>query len=582
MANTLNYNLSKPDKGATNWHLNVNNNMDIIDTELKNISDSIANALNSDDIINNLEQEEVGKVLDATQGKILDDKIGILNTNLNLHLSDKATPLKKFGLSPSNTAEDNDTAWAAAMASTDTYFLLGEGTYKTNTGWKLKEGATLICHPLAVIEAIENVNILELSDKCQLIGSPTLISNVEGFDKAALYINGANHITRLNVSGIPYCLTNHTGKGVHVDCSADGSFVYFAEINFYARYNETGLLLEGKIGQGYPNSNHFNGICNGNRTNVKVLNNGSMNRFDIITQADLAIDNRADVYCDGSYNLFNITNIDVGNATHTKKLVTFSKLSVGNVFTCPRAILYPSQYIEDYGLNNSYPGKTPVSALNGYPYTHSAPYNVQMLGNQDDVLAFANFKHTVTKTGASGIVSQDNLFKPDGSEAIFVMRDQGVGCKLSIVLSTPVSYPRVLGLCFSSVARAPYIKFRVKSAINNTWYEKVFDNTLSSQLDFVTWDLNDDATAIDINLRRISEIEIILDHPTYEASVYVSRIFLAASAQGNAWVSRDGGDIYGDMTFNLSKGVIVRTPDGTKRYRIGVDNAGAITTTLVT
>jgi hypothetical protein len=60
--------------------------------------------------------------------------------------------------------------------------------------------------------------------------------------------------------------------------------------------------------------------------------------------------------------------------------------------------------------------------------------------------------------------------------------------------------------------------------------------------------------------------------------------------------SYDGVDIFADATtpkylklwrgdvetFEAGKGLVVRTPDGTKRYRIRVDNTGAVVTELVT
>ncbi|MCE5220055.1 MAG: hypothetical protein LLF98_02005 [Clostridium sp.] len=40
---TTYYNLDKPDKGTLNWHINNNNNFDVIDTELHNQDERIDN-----------------------------------------------------------------------------------------------------------------------------------------------------------------------------------------------------------------------------------------------------------------------------------------------------------------------------------------------------------------------------------------------------------------------------------------------------------------------------------------------------------------------------------------------------------
>lgn len=72
---TPNYNLVKP-LTTENYDVNIfNGNADIIDSTLKNIDTQLNDKVNKTSIINNCNATEEGFVLDATQGKILDDLI---------------------------------------------------------------------------------------------------------------------------------------------------------------------------------------------------------------------------------------------------------------------------------------------------------------------------------------------------------------------------------------------------------------------------------------------------------------------------------------------------------------------------
>lgn len=63
---------------------------------------------------------------------------------------------------------------------------------------------------------------------------------------------------------------------------------------------------------------------------------------------------------------------------------------------------------------------------------------------------------------------------------------------------------------------------------------------------------------------------------TYQSSTAIANTVIMNTAYGG------GTRLGGDETYLLpAKGPVVVTPDGTKKYRIGVDNAGALTATLV-
>ena len=495
------------------------------------------------------------EIIDARDGEV---SVGAKIRSVDAQLAQYATHLTKYGVKPSNTPTENNIALANAMLSTEKSFYMPKGHYKISETFKLKAGCTVIFHPEVTIEAVTNVNILEVANKVQTHGRPRLLSVLVGFDKAGLYINGDARITELYMPDGVDVKTNHTGHGVHVDCIRPNAFVYFAQVhNLYLQYNENGILLTGTPNVGYPNSNRFSGICNANRTNINMPNNGTDNVFNITTQADLAIDDRADVFCAGSRNLFNIVNMDVGNLTplHTKKLVTFAKTSSFNIFHSTRAGLYPPMYIDDFGYKNTVGSKIPHSAMYGLPYSNYSYENTPMLGNQDDVLAFADKKYTVTTVGDAGLSTFPNVFRPNGDTALLVMRATGQPLVININLGSGIKIPRVLGLCFSSETRAKYVKFRMKSKATGVWHEKVFDENLNTQNDFLMWDLTyDSVDQLDTRFREVTDIEITISHKaTVETLIYLSRIFCSASTQGNSYLTSGGGDIYGDLNLNGNK-----------------------------
>ncbi|MBV4445301.1 hypothetical protein KM799_02595 [Clostridium tyrobutyricum] len=65
MVNTTNYNLEKPDKGATGWDVSLNNNFDKIDTEIKNRENEITTNLNKLGDLTNLETTNKDTIVKA-------------------------------------------------------------------------------------------------------------------------------------------------------------------------------------------------------------------------------------------------------------------------------------------------------------------------------------------------------------------------------------------------------------------------------------------------------------------------------------------------------------------------------------
>ena len=86
MKTTTNYNLRKPDYTDASDIDVINSDLDTIDGELKSLSNGLGqvenNKLDTSSVYNGLDQETAGQVLDAYQGKVLNDNLTALSDSL--------------------------------------------------------------------------------------------------------------------------------------------------------------------------------------------------------------------------------------------------------------------------------------------------------------------------------------------------------------------------------------------------------------------------------------------------------------------------------------------------------------------
>lgn len=86
MKTTTNYGLRKPDYTDASDIDVINSDLDTIDGELKSLSNGLGqvenNKLDTSSVYNGLDQETAGQVLDAYQGKVLNDNLTALSDSI--------------------------------------------------------------------------------------------------------------------------------------------------------------------------------------------------------------------------------------------------------------------------------------------------------------------------------------------------------------------------------------------------------------------------------------------------------------------------------------------------------------------
>lgn len=210
---------------------------------------------------------------------------------------------------------------------------------------------------------------------------------------------------------------------------------------------------------------------------------------------------------------------------------------------------------------------------------------VKMVGDQDDILNNIDRKtgSTLTNTGkakASG--EYYNMFRIQKGPACR-WQDAVVGTPIVFEVDfgpNGIDYMDTVGLSFSEGENAKNIKVDRQITLG-TWVQVNNTTNNTSQYYHVQCKANKTYKL------RFTISEAATNNVTAGNTnkfIRINRVF--AMGQQNfpsTFVSSDGGgQVWNDIEImDQTKGIIMKTPDGTKRYRITIDNAGALITTLI-
>lgn len=338
---------------------------------------------------------------------------------------------------------------------------------------------------------------------------------------------------------------------------------------------DVGIKFEGN-GNGWINENFFSGQIQSCHTGIHLIG-ADGNKFNGVGQS--GTDTRASfIECnDSSYNYFDVFAFDVGQPNLTQTYAKFYNGSKENIVTQAGSF---DKYIkeESPGFNiipQEYKYLLPSNGVNS-----KSIFN----GMQDNFLIGADKRFLVTETLTNVIRTTatpvDRMFMTNGdkyTEYQFI-RNWSKNDKVEINIDLRESIPiHFLGVSFG-IYGANKLVMSVFDGTN--WHERIFDNNKSN---FVTW--NTYSEVGHISTRTISKIRITFSKPTRSGDfnpMRITGIFASSTHGGYAYLPTTGGDFYGDMVAaQTGRGFVVKTPDGTKKYRLGVDNNGQIIATLI-
>lgn len=215
----------------------------------------------------------------------------------------------------------------------------------------------------------------------------------------------------------------------------------------------------------------------------------------------------------------------------------------------------------------SYPGETQPNPNEG-----------RINGDQEDILLMADKRFTVTQTAGAAKTSGNifDMFRR-ASGGFCRWNNPPVGTPIVLEIDfgpNGIDYMESFGITFSEAESAKNVKFERQTTLG-TWSQFYnLTNNTSGQVHRVA------------KANKTYKIRVTFSVPNNTSTNYVriNRIFATSQSDiPKGFLGTDtGGITYGDVEFgDVVKGVIMKTPDGTKRFRLTIDNAGQIVSTLI-
>jgi len=448
-------------------------------------------------------------------------------------------------------------------------------TLELNSQTKIKaNGAQLIIQ--ANVDGViipKNAEVSDLKIKSGIVGyskSLILLDGQSGFD-----VSATGSIDNIILEGDSAYLANGISA---IDNGVRSVVAYFKGENIsFIRLNH-GILFENEHPSSWYNGNNFDGLnmydCKHFITLDGVVDGNVFDNMQIQPSGRT----ETALKCNGNNNHFGITLWDTV-AYPNLIPYDFEGGSRNKIHTNNNLISLNANQVQGSNPSNEFNGSASSGLVYPKPKERAAyrtksntVYNAYLnyLGEQDNILSMAHKIYTISSTGISPQPSFHNAFSLDNKNAPIVFPEAG---EIVIKIDTSadvINHPEVLGILFAHESTPDYVKIETENTGGRSlWRESGSVNPCEYGVGVV----GNSITAIYITLRTKTA-----------KTVRVARIFMSSgNNKQRTFIQTDGGSIYEDLIFEeAKKGVVVSTPDGTKKYRIGIDNEGVLTTTIVT
>jgi hypothetical protein len=460
--------------------------------------------------------------------------------------------------------------------------LRGNKTYTIKSPILIKRGVTLKLGVNTRIRVDGNFRVFEFELDSSLIGGTIDIVN-STFTNDVIYLDGKNNWYQWNKTRIEdVAITNSSGVlgGTALSLFSGTtnwhciSFVNF--INLRINNFNKGIYLNAPPPTStmvYINANRFLDISMENCVHFididgteKTPNECSGNDFKGL-QVQLTENTQTFLTMDGSYNTIEGLIWDTHKLSHTNPIIILSAKTIQNrVYTN----LFGQEWIVDQGSYNHI-SSPKEDMLYGKSMPPSDPSKHYIVGDQDDVLVNADKLYTVTQLAGSPKVGS-------AFSAMFdLLKESWTGWDNStevapIVLeinfgTTPISYFKSVGMVFSGTESPKYIKYEFATASTGVYNQsETFPQNTSSTVQSYRFK--------SANVYRL-KITMWGSNNASTNRIKLTRIFATAGqTRGNAWISTQGGKMFGDMELARSTdGLILTSPDGS-RWKLSISNTG--------
>ncbi|MEH7457963.1 hypothetical protein V7183_12175 [Bacillus sp. JJ1127] len=490
----------------------------------------------------------------------------------------------------SNSGNDSSTAIQQAIDYCEanrisTVRITGVNVYKILKPIVIKANVRLELDPTVTLQVDGDFNAFELQKNASITGGTIQVVN-SIFQSAVIYVSGSQQIEVPNQSvisniNIINATSSYKGIAVHFYCQKAWEYISFFQVNSIQIKNfQTAIYLKTEYiaDMNTPcwiNANVFQSIfIDGCQYGIEVDGNNDLpnessgNVFSRI-QVQCRQQTKKVIRCSGAYNSFDCMIWDTYRMSSEPIVIEFSSNSHRN-YLFSNLLLTT---IVDKGQYNvcisTYEQSLPIEL----PLTLNKPH---LIGNQDDILVNAPMKYSVKQVSGKlpyggNLTNCFNLIDEQSVNYIDIPDSNPVIIEIDFT-KNPIQMLNCFGLYFGWGEIPKKIRIEYLLSANGNWIvatdvplnmrDTIISNMKASQLYKV----------------RVTMSGYVQDHKRFR----INRIFARSSMEsGNAWLSTNGGKLYGDIEMEAGKGLVLKTSGGGK-WRVTINEVGQLIMTKVT
>ena len=486
------------------------------------------------------------------------------------------------------TLDNNLNTAIERITDKDITYFIPDGDYTINTinikdDIKIKVSKNAIFRPIS-----DDITMLEVGNRVSFVGG--------NFITPASYSGtiiglGENSVENSYIETT--IIGSYNGTALDINC-LNGKYAVFNKFKLDIRNTLYGIKLFSD-GKGFVNSNDFNCKIWGCATLISVTKSDA-NNFKFIGQSGYKIPNQDcyGIYCDNSqYNLFDGFIYDVGSSASGKKLTNiycyFTETTYDNTLTTipqNNIGLNLKKLCINKGLNNI-GNSLDIRGIYYPPCKTEGQYTSEIIGDQDNILAYAhkNDMFTITSNHKgtffvnNGTYSGNAWFEPNKMVTALYQNTQGdttASLEYTITINKKINL-KCFGLQFTGnntcdIDLLLYNDTKLVATLTST--KKVnMRSSWNSNVHFSITSDNNIATGV--------YNKIVVRFYNITGNLFITNMYASSkNFTGNTFLPREGGDVYGNITF-VDGSIVMLTPDKSKKYVLTIDNSGALSTTLL-
>lgn len=547
-----------------------------------------------------------GAQIDAAVDKTgeLDGKVATLSEEIGSQTSPEI-----FGAKGDGTTDDAE-AITQAFASGQNVVFDGSKTYAVGSTITIPADAHVDFRG-ATIVPMENHDVIRVMSGSHIQNLVVRCTDVTGWDSSAMVFSGsdgfhASNPTRINNVKLYNDVTYNdgvfnTGNGLYLYVDEPGQFVEGLAITDLMTHGfGKGVYIRGMDATAefevdtvaFIGANNFNKYWSFKDTyGIYIASDHEQDRIttnfftDMNIQSDSYGGTKYGIYCNGFANLFNGCLYDFfwTNPNDPIKAIYFDKRSNTNVVETMAGTVYDTGYVTDLGIRNSVVN---ITSRGKIQIPNSSNYGIAMLGNQDDILAYAdkNMDCTLESLDSEPYYGNlSNVFDPTPYKVLsYAEPVSGNSTKRArITINFKKAVKEITNFVLQFVLRSEPTNIKV-TLYGDSEVRTIYDVTDNQNHTVIINPVLNNYTRYDSGVQNVAKIVVEISgfHNQQGTSGRkewaLERIAATGSdALGNAWMRKNGDKVFGNVEFAENYGPVVTGANG-KRYMLTVSAEGTL------